>query len=51
MNKLNEDNKENNNILNNKEYKNKKLKKILKDEDEEIGNVKLKIYFEYFKYI
>ena len=51
LNKLNEDNKENNNILNNKEYKNKKLKKILKDEDEEIGNVKLKIYFEYFKYM
>ena len=53
LNKLNDENNENNNLLNNKENKhfNKKLKKILKDEDEEIGNVKLKIYFEYFKYM
>ena len=53
LNKLKQDNNENKNLLNKKEYKyyNKKFKKILKDEDEEIGNVKLKVYFEYFKYM
>ena len=60
LNKINEDNKENDLVRKQKLNKeeddinesfNKKLKKIIKDEDEEIGNVKLNVYFEYFKYM
>ena len=47
--KINEEKKNENN---NKEYfENKKIVKIIKEEDEEVGEVKLNVYISYFKYL
>ena len=46
-----DDTKENENIKNINDLNNKKLVRILKDEDEEVGEVKFDVYISYFKYM
>ncbi len=46
-----DDTKENENIKNINDLNDKKLVRILKDEDEEVGEVKFNVYISYFKYM